>query len=369
MPVGELLSDFPKSMNILNKIIALNRPFPYLPEGMNQSLKPLFLQSLKNAKFKYKILFHSSRFIYKVLKQLNITPRSKNLSIFQFEINLLKKHESDFLYQNQSYHLFDTGRKEHNEIVNNKVLFHDFCEKNNIPTAQNFGEVRHGKLLIRQPMPWDSGRDFFIKPIYGSKSQGIVEFRFIGNETYLVLNDKRELKADVMESYLKVFFRKRDFIIQERLEPPRNFTNNGLKNVPIIRILSHANGSEIEVLNPVLVLNANENYLNPYLSNKNFYALDKATGKIIDKIRFNGKEGSEGLPSNWDNFLHKWPDLPEKITRAHYLLNSIKWLGWDIAYCKKNEFIFLESNTSPWIELHQKLPFDQWAFQQKFLSL
>jgi hypothetical protein len=285
-------------------------------------------------------------------------------SIFDYEIEVLNKKKSEFLYQNQLLHIFYNGTEAQKEIINNKNTFHNFCKNNAIPTPTKIGELNNGHLQNMTFIPWRLRKNFIIKPIYGFKSIGILDFRSIGKNHYDILDENREIHIKNIAKYLTYFLPNGFFIIQKRLKPPSYLQSQGLINVPIIRILSCKSDETITIINPVLILNFEKKYLNPKLNNKIFYALDASNGKIIGQIYFSKKSNAI---NHWPLItLPDWDALIETINKAHTLLDSVRLIGWDIAYSHSG-YAIIEANKSPWLEIHQKHPFVAQEFQKLIL--
>lgn len=352
-------------MKLINKIVVLFRLFPYLPPSdYDSNLFSLYYNSIQKANVKFRFLFWLSTRYQFFCEKLNRPIKFNHSAVYEFEIEVLNKKKSDFLYQNQILHFFYDGTQAQKEIINNKNTFHDFCENNAIPTTKKIGELNNGHLQNMTVLPWETAEDFLVKPIFGFKSIGILDFRSIGNNKYEILDETREINSKNIAKYLAYFLPTGSYIIQKRLKPPVYLQNQGLVHVPIIRILSCKSGDNISILNPVLILNVEKKYLNPRLNNKIFYAIDALNGKIIDQIHFTKKINSMNHLAI--NTLPEWDALVETVHKAHALLDSIRLIGWDIALSCTG-YTIIEANKSPWLEIHQKTPFVANEFQKRIL--
>jgi hypothetical protein len=353
-------------IKFVKKAFVFFRLFPYLSPNCNPKLTDLYIASIQKASIQFKILYWLSVRYQRVCEKVNIAIKRRYSSVFDYEIEILHKKRADFLYQNHVLHLFNDGTQSQKDIINDKNKFHNFCKKHNLPAAQKIGELKNGHLQNMTALPWETAEDFLVKPTIGSKSVGILDFRAIGNNKYEILDENREIDSKNIAQYLAYFLPKGDFIIQKRLLPPTYLQQQDLAHVPIIRILSCKSGNDVSIINPVLILNVEKKYLNPYLSNKVFYAINASDGKILEQIHFS--KNTE--PSNYSviNTLPDWDTLTKTIQKAHALLGGIRLIGWDVALSSTG-YAIIEANKSPWLEIHQKAPFDSPYFLEKVMSL
>ncbi|MFT6842257.1 MAG: hypothetical protein ACJASR_001023 [Psychroserpens sp.] len=355
-------------MNYFNKLKTFLTIFPYSPVGLNLAIKSLWIESIHKSTFRYKALYRISNLYLKFCKLLGLSSWRIKSKIFEYETTVKDKAIGDFIYQKNAFHLFNTGVEKDIRIINNKIEFHDFCLRNELPVPKKIGEIIHGKIdLDLDCPPWETERDFMIKPIFGAKSKGVLDFKKQdGKNKYLILDEGRELDPVCMKDYLNAFLDKKiSYIIQERLKPTEEILQLGINNVPIIRILTVLNGGIVELINPVLIINPDRNYLNPSLKRKSFYAVNNETGKIFDELVFNNS--SKGQIALNDTLLLDWATLKSKVLMAHGQIETVRIIGWDIAWSSKG-YKFLEANKSPWLEIHQKDPFDSFRFQKLVLS-
>jgi hypothetical protein len=342
------------------KIQSLVRLFPYFPAGLNGDLMTQYRLSIQNSELKYRILFYVSE----IFCQFKPKKRSVKKGIFNHEIDVLKKSSDKFILQRHLFHVLNTGTKSENEIINNKKYFHDFCAKNQLPTPHLSGIIKDGTIQsFVQVLPWDNAKSFFVKPVSGSQSKGILEFRAKGENTYEILDQNRLINTRHIPEYLKFYLKKGEFIIQEKVSLPHYFPISEQSNVPILRIISYKKNDQIKILNPVLIINKEKQFLDSRLGNKDFYAIDAADGTIIDQIVFGH------IPPKLDGFaMPEWNALLELIKKGHDLLGTIKIIGWDVAI-GEGDYSILEANKRPWLEIHQKSPFEGTSFIENILTL
>jgi hypothetical protein len=342
------------------KIQNLFNIFPYFPIGLNGDLMAQYRLSIQNSELKYRILFYVSE-IFCHFKPKNYSIKKV---IFNYEIDVLKKSPNKFILQRYLFHIFNTGSKSDNEIINNKKHFHNFCVSNHLPTPQLLGTIKDGMIIsFVKEFPWDSSKDFFIKPVSGSQSRGILEFRVKNKNTYEILDQNRLINTKYILEYLKFHLKKGEFIIQEKVISSRQLPADDQSNVPILRIISYKQNDQIKILNPVLIINREKQFLDSRLRNKDFYAIDTINGTIIEQIVFSH------TPPKLDGFkMPEWNSLLEIIKKGHNLLITNTIIGWDVAI-GEDGYSVLEANKSPWLEIHQKSPFVNACFIEKILTL
>ena len=344
----------------IKKIGTFYRLFPYKPVALNPQLMVLYKMSIEKASFKYKFLFTVSDIYTKVFPK----KESEYLSVFDYEINALNKKRDAFIPQNYLSHLFGSGSTHHIEIVNNKVKFHKFCLEYALPIPELMGFIKLGKIQLTQTdIPWGKEADFLVKPAFGSKSAGIYDFRFKGNNTYQILDENRAIDRRFIPQFLEHYAKKGSYVIQQRIPAPSEFCDAGISHVPILRVLSKKVNAGIEIINPVLIINKEKQYLNARLANKDFYAIDTQTGKIIGGIVFDHTPNSLTIVQ-----LPNWQMLIQIIQKAHEQVFTLNLIGWDVALSEKG-YLLIEANKSPWLEVHQKFPFANQLFLEKILNL
>lgn len=347
-------------MKIFSKIQRLFTLFPYFPVGLEGTLMAQYRQSIQYSQLKYRVLFYvSGKFC-----QLSSKDYALQKNIFNHEINVLGHDPNKYILQKHLFHIYIKGSKSDNEIINNKEQFYKFCSENKLPTPQIVGKIKNGIVQsFGQELPWQHARDFFVKPVYGSKSNGILEFRAKGKDTYEILDENRLIKTRYIPEYLEFHFKKGEFIIQEKIGPPQNFTVNKHSHTPILRIISCKMNNQILILNPVLILHKEKKFLDSKLSNKDFFAIDEADGKVLGPIVF------DHTPTKPDNLtLPEWESLLDLIEKGHNLLKSNTVIGWDVAISDEGYYL-LEANKCPWLEIHQKKPFKDLWFLNNILLL
>ncbi|MFN8430298.1 MAG: sugar-transfer associated ATP-grasp domain-containing protein [Spirosomataceae bacterium] len=350
----------------MKKIKSLFAIFPYYPIKMNQDLKRLWTESLSSTSVKYKLLYRFSEVFIMVIKSLGIKFGQSKSRIFEFEILNDKKNESDFLMQNKVVHLFQSGNPESIEIINDKLKFQNFCLQNHFPTPTKLGEIRSGKIYWDSEYPWFNNKSFIVKPTKGSQSKGIRDFVLSNEGRYIILDENREISFSAVNDYLEHFIKQGEFIIQERIMPGLEFLKIGIMSIPILRIITISDDTNVKLLNPVMIINPEKNYLNSKLINKRFFAIDILNGRINHEIYF-GK-CSDGQILIKDFYIPDWEKIVELLIKAHKILNTVKIIGWDLGI-GDGGFKIIEANKSPWIEIHQKFPFNAEGFQKELLCL
>ena len=186
---------------------------------MNERLKNLWLKSVLKSNYYYQILYKISNIGFKVLKIFKTGFTSSNFRFFDFEIANGSREPSSYLLQKKCNHIFKSGDKRHVEIINNKLHFHEFCILKEIQTPVKIGEIKNGEIKWDSELPWLSNVSFLVKPAMGSQSKGIKDFIYLMDDTYLILDENREIKKEALLPYLQFFLNKGVYIIQERIKP------------------------------------------------------------------------------------------------------------------------------------------------------
>ncbi|GGB78968.1 hypothetical protein GCM10011325_03130 [Dyadobacter sediminis] len=154
-----------------------------------------------------------------------------------------------------------------------------------------------------------------------------------------------------------------EYVIQEKAGLFHYFAEKGQTNVPVVRIISTKIKGQIKVLNPVLILNKGKQFLDSGLGNKDYYAINASDGTIIGEIIF------QHIPPKLDGFeMPDWDVILTMIKKGHNLLGKTDIIGWDVALTESG-YSLLEANKSPWLEIHQKSPFESTLFIEKLLNL
>jgi D-alanine-D-alanine ligase-like ATP-grasp enzyme len=342
------------------KIQTLVRLFPYFPTRLDSDLMIQYRLSIQKSELKYRILFYISDLFCR-FKSGDYSGKNR---IFNHEISVLHIASNKFILQKYLFHVYNKGSKSEKEIINNKERFHNFCIKNQFPTPRLLGIIKNGKVQsLVQGLPWNHANDFFIKPVSGSQSRGILELRAKDNNTFEIVNQNRLIKAEYLLDFINFHLKTGEYIIQEKAGIFPYFATNGQSNVPILRIISIKIKGQIKILNPVLIINKGKQFLNSELINKDFYAVNAENGTIIGEIIF------KHTPPKLDGFkMPDWDVILTIIKKAHNLLGTTNIIGWDVAVTEGG-YSLLEANKNPWLEIHQKSPFESTLFIEKLLNL
>ncbi len=347
-----------KYLKLLVRFFAL---LPYQPNPeWDETVKKEWHKSLRQSKFHH--------LAYKITCWLKLSPPEKmnGQQVFAYETGMLKHEPKNYFPHILLEHFFRSGSAGHIKIVNDKLAFHDFCKSQNVPCPEKMGVYQSGKWSFARQAPWETDADFFIKPIHGSQGKDIWECRKLMPDSYLVHNQNRKISDAFLKDYLeKKLDQKKTYIIQRKFE----FVSQNKANIappPVIRILTkRGENEEIRIINPILIINPEFYYLSPSLVDKRFFALNHKTGEVVGEINF-GTNNESRPPLELTIGEERWQQIVSNTKKLHSHLNTLKYIGWDIALNEK-KYSFLEANKSPWLAIHQKYP--NLGFQKQFFGL
>lgn len=337
------------------KLESLKNLWPYLPpDNAHSDIRSQWMKGLYRTP-KYLILYLLSSTFHKGKK-------SKSSSFFDYEINVLKRNPNQYLiHQNFAHKIAQLNDKNECKVLNNKLLFWQFCEQNQIPTPKVLA-YKMGRVQVKPNLDELFGLDnFFIKPIYGSRSVGVIEVKKL-NDAYVFSDENRLIPALMMKEYFEYRWEKMvNVILQIGIQNHDVLAKKWGARPLIIRIISISKNKKMSLHRPVLYHYFNSEYLSPKLKGKHIYPVSLTNGEVGEKFTFSWNE--EG-PSLAGVHLPQWNVLKQEISNCHSLMPEISVIGWDVALTNEGPMI-IEGNKSPWLDIHQKHPYEGFLITEK----
>ncbi len=286
-----------------------------------------------------------------------------------------KKKELYFLEGN-AQNLFNIINKNVDlQILDDKILFHDFCKRNYLPAPEIVGIFEKGTFRNATPNVLPES-DIFFKLKSGYNTRGIERWDFIGNGMYHNVSSGQFLvSAHLIDRYRKKS-RRNTFFIQPRQHNHPRFDAISSPALCTIRVITaiDENGM-IQIFNPVLNVPVGIEIFNHMADGGIVVCIDAATGNLLTSYKFEAKgrpvpvnliqkPGMQAITN-----IPEWEKVKEIALEAHRLLAGIPVIGWDIAVTDTGPVI-LEGNHNIAMNFHQlppNLPFGKTAFARILL--
>ena len=333
--------------------------------------------------FKYLVLVQT---LYNKHKWIKIIHQKKNIPITQLyiqiiQLTLIKNIPLKYFFFFQlwrrenfntaNFHLYDTQIRHcfqqinlpyDTTILNDKWLFYQFCQKNNIPTPSIFAYIQDGLFFKVQNINNNHAHSIIIKPINGSQSKGISRWDYdLQHQQYINYQTK------ITKTWDEIIIQaqsQNNVLIQECLfnhKEVADLSNEALATIRIISMRSEDN-KQIELFRPMYQMPYGK-ALHNYINDGAFIAsVNIETGKL--DTAFNGNILQENVTIHSktniqikDRTLPHWHELTSIVIQTHRHLLPLPLIAWDVAITP-NGIQILEGNINFAIDIHQRPPQD-----------
>ena len=365
-----------KTIKLVLRFLSKGAPYE-VNAGAPTELKDIWIKLLfKKSNIRFLILFLFTKLIwnpkhyikYKLLKlqnkesiEIEVDKKMTSARIPMFYYNYFRlskpgiwQQKDDYLYHKLFRHcLASLATANDVNILKDKIKFYSFCRANSIETPLSYDGSSN--LSGDQNYPWQSLKDFIIKPTTGRKSKGFRLFKYDDvNNHYRCIGHKSNQICEQVRSFLEDFFSKNDqaYIIQEKIENHKFFNNICNGSLCVIRILSMVTSdNNIETFRPILLLPQNNMITADIHRGADAYEIDGQEGKILSLV--DRTEVENQIVKNTS--LPHWERLLGLVKDCHKLLLDVPLIGWDVAITPSGPSI-IEGNTGPSLDIHQLTP-------------
>ena len=275
-----------------------------------------------------------------------IPPRS--YYFFRLFLENNRKNADQFLLPHENRALFPyLNNFINSDVINDKVKFTEFCQKNRLPTVPYLAHFINGE--IQYPLNianFPPETDFIVKRVNGSCGKGLFLVRYYCEGKYQVQNGQI-LERGMLLNYLKAISKKTPLLAQPRLFNHTGIANlsNGSLSTARIVTLKDTN-SNVGLFAAVFQMPVG----NQFSSNNGISSpINTRTGVLGKAWSLRPMcNGFDKHPNTGGTIVGKklpfWNETLTLAVNAHLSLNGFASLGWDVAITDKGPLL-LEANT------------------------
>lgn len=351
-----------------------------LPNNVPKEFKNTWFRLLIKSHYKYKIAFIITKLFNffrgsQISKISQLSSRKKCVIsdfvkkeripfyyyfYFNFSDDSRWKLRHQFIYQSYLEHcLRYLIHSEQSQILSNKLEFYFFCKKNNISTPEIYGYIKENDInwFWREKI-FKQKSNFITKPIYGSKGEGFKIFKYDNiSKVYIDMNLQKRISLSELNNYL-IKNTSQDSIIQELLINHSKLNSIGNGELAIIRLLSiRTSDDEILLIRPIIKIPEGKTILSYFHLGAQAFKINLDSGHLESPLKRGSRMETVELSKLFSTVkLPYWKEIKRLTKKIHLQLDKTILVGWDIAITNENLF-FLEGNLSPYLDIHQKVPF------------
>ena len=291
-----------------------------------------------------------------------------------FEEEQMQKHNK-FLFMGTFVPLFASlNTPQHIETVDNKVLFAEFCIRNNLPVPKTIAVFQNGKETGNNN--WEEfvkkGEDFIVKPISGARGQGFSLYNRKSQGIYQ--QGDKEYDLDLLFEKLAKVSSKTPFLLQKRFRNHQGFKKFDNQYLITLRLVTYRDkAGDIRFFKGLLVIPRGK--VNP-VSEVWQFPINTESGEVlpltIKPMYQEAREERSKFHQLFDTFkVPFWTEAIDLVLKGHNGLTGMWSLGWDVAICPEGP-VLLETNinwgTEPFERLYG-LPMTETDFGESLASL
>jgi len=213
---------------------------------------------------------------------------------------------------------------------------------------------RHKDLIdkesVEQLLKTSSAKKLFLKPTHGLGGRGILIFN--KKEAFEDENGDK-LTSDFIE---KALGENEDYILQEGLEQHEVLNQIYPDAVNTFRVMTHVKNGKAKVMYSMLRMGQGGSQLDNASQTGLVCKIDVDTGKFDDLIHIGHGRTTDKHPDSLFSFkdyvFPYWEELKAFVLTATQKMESIPYMGWDIAYSKDGPVV-IEMNAGAGLEYLQ----------------
>ena len=181
-----------------------------------------------------------------------------------------------------------------------------------------------------------------IKPLDGGGGKGI---QIIDVRT----------KYQIQSLYSKISGK--NYLLEEVIEQHQVLSELNPFSVNTIRVYSISINDEIKITGATLRIGRNKEPVDNYSRGGFAAEIDIESGIVVSRAVTQFGESVYIHPLTKKNIIGinipNWEIIKKEVKKAHSLVKSVGYIGWDVVVSKNEEVLFLEANTCAGVELQQ----------------
>lgn len=278
----------------------------------------------------------------------------RNYKLWQFDVKdrrefstYMDEPDSPFLRRLLYSTLWDDA---YSILVNDKYLFHCYCQSHQIPTPLLHGVLRDGRFFGSKPdgdqMPAGDNpeKKLVFKPTRGTQGAGI-HFVPVGAAAPLLKDCGKALHSGAWKELSRGEFVVEAFIRQH--SEMRRINPHSVNTIRVITLLTRQN--EVVPLAAILRTSSSERGTDNFSTGGIVVGIDLPTGKL-NRLGFVKPQYGTTLSEHpltrvkFEGFqIPFWPEVLDLLDKAQKSFHHLYCIGWDIAI-GENGPIFIEGN-------------------------